>query len=190
MTSPERIKCLFESLEYVRLNNIPGDFVECGVWKGGNILGAAAYFKYFKLPKRVWGYDTFEGMTQCEPVDVDYAGASGNDWTNQLVISEIFVSELFKNIDCQVELIKGDVCETLLSKIPESICILRLDTDWYKSTKAELEILYPIVNSKGILIVDDYGHWRGSRQAVDEFFNDSDVKKEMIDYTGLKIVKS
>lgn len=158
MTSPERIKCLFESLEYIRLNNIPGDFVECGVWKGGNILGAAAYFKSFELSRRVWGYDTFEGMTQCESVDVDYAGSSGNSWTNKLAISEIFVSELFKNIDCQVELIKGDVCETLLSKIPDSICILRLDTDWYKSTKTELEILYPILNPGGVLIVDDYGH--------------------------------
>ena len=68
--------------------------------------------------------------------------------------------------------IKGDVEKTLneIKNIPEKISLLRLDTDWYKSTKKELEVLYEKVSSGGVIIIDDYGHWGGSKKAVDEFF--------------------
>ncbi len=92
-----------------------------------------------------------------------------------------------------IKFVVGDVCETLdeLSNTPENICILRLDTDWYKSTKKELDVLYPKLVDRGILIVDDYGHWAGSKKAVDEYFESSGIKYkiEKIDYTGIKILK-
>jgi O-methyltransferase len=86
----------------------------------------------------------------------------------------------------------GDVSETLLNlnNIPEKISLLRLDTDWYKSTKDELVYLYPKLEKNGVLIVDDYGHWQGSKLAVDEFFSDLNIKIEKIDYTGIKIIKT
>ena len=87
--------------------------------------------------------------------------------------------------------IVGDVSKTLLNKnnVPENISMLRLDTDWYKSTKDELIVLYPKLVNNGVLIVDDYGHWKGSKQAVDEYFDGKNIVIESIDYTGIKITK-
>ena len=90
--------------------------------------------------------------------------------------------------------VKGKVEETLKIKknLPNKISVLRLDTDWYKSTKLELEILYPILSKKGVLIIDDYGHWEGSRKAVNKYFSKTNSKPmlNIIDYTcrsGIKI---
>src|SRR4051812_32320119 len=66
--------------------------------------------------------------------------------------------------------VQGLVEETLLNLVLEEVSILRLDTDWYASTKATLEHLYPSLASGGILIADDYGHYKGQRMAVDEYF--------------------
>jgi hypothetical protein len=65
-----------------------------------------------------------------------------------------------------------------------------LDTDWYKSTKIELEMLYPNLKNDGILIVDDYGHWSGSKKAVNEYFENKKINISHIDYTGIKIIKN
>jgi predicted O-methyltransferase YrrM len=67
--------------------------------------------------------------------------------------------------------VKGDVMETLKDNLPEQISVLRLDTDWYESTRFELEVLYPRLSKGGVLIIDDYGHWSGSRKATDEYFS-------------------
>ena len=88
--------------------------------------------------------------------------------------------------------IVGKVEDTLYSdKIPNKIALLRLDTDWYESTKIELEVLYPLLSSGGILIVDDYGHFEGARKAVDEYFSKFDKKPYIhrIDYTARIIIK-
>ncbi len=89
--------------------------------------------------------------------------------------------------------IKGDVCETLkdTKNIPKEIAILRLDTDWYESTKVELEVLYPKLSHKGVLIIDDYGHWEGARKAVDEYFSSASYKPlfNVTDYTGRSAIK-
>ena len=89
--------------------------------------------------------------------------------------------------------IKGDVCETLKTNknIPAEISVLRLDTDWYESTKAELEILYPRLSDRGVLIIDDYGHWEGAKKAVDEYFSSQEYKPlfNVIDRTGRSAIK-
>ena len=77
----------------------------------------------------------------------------------------------------------------LKKNIPKKISLLRLDTDWYESTKIELEILYPLLQKGGILIIDDYGHWGGSKKAVDEFFLDKYVWMHYIDYACRLIIK-
>jgi len=198
MTSIERITELYNSLEYIRINNLKGDIVECGVWKGGNILGIIEYLHFYKISKNVWLYDTFQGMTQPEDVDVDLNNKMAKDMLDIPVVlafspidevkQNIFKSNFNKDL---IKIIIGDVSETLLDKqnIPNTICLLRLDTDWYKSTKDELTYLYPKLINGGVLIVDDYGHWKGSKMAVDEYFYNKNITFDVIDYTGIKIVK-
>lgn len=198
MTSIERITELYNSLEYVRLNNIGGDIVECGVWKGGNILGIMEYLHYYNINKNIWLFDTFEGMTEPEENDVDLNNNHASKMLHIPVVlayspidevkNNLSKSEFNKN---NLRFIVGDVSKTLLNKnnVPENISILRLDTDWYKSTKDELTVLYPKLVNNGVLIVDDYGHWKESKQAVDEYFDGKNIVIESIDYTGIKITK-
>jgi hypothetical protein len=200
MTSIERINELYNSLEYIRLNNIEGDIIECGVWKGGNILGIIEYLEYYNLhSKKVWLFDTFSGMTSPENVDVDVNDIPA---ISQMDISVVFAYSSLEEVKNNLQpsqfpkeniiFIEGDVSKTLQDRnnIPEKISLLRLDTDWYQSTKDELEILYPKLSNKGVLIVDDYGHWKGAKKAVDEYFKNMDITISQIDYTGIKIIKN
>lgn len=198
LTSPERISALFDSLEDMRINNTPGDIVECGVYKGGNILGIAEYlYRYNIINKKIWLYDTFQGMTPPEDIDVDCHDKSASQIINSphvfayaslQDVKQTISKSLFNNFVFVI----GDVSETLKqsNNIPKSISILRLDTDWYKSTKDELNYLYPKLVIGGHLIVDDYGHWRGSKLAFDEYFKNDTINIQNIDYTGIKVIKN
>jgi predicted O-methyltransferase YrrM len=86
----------------------------------------------------------------------------------------------------RMRFVVGDVADTVPREAPERIAILRLDTDWYASTRHELEHLYPRLAVGGVLIVDDYGHWEGARLAVDEFLErtSAPILLNRIDYTG------
>jgi hypothetical protein len=197
MTSVERITSLYNSLEYIRAHEIPGDIVECGVWKGGNIRGIIDYLHHHNMNDRnVWLYDTFAGMTVPEDIDVDLNLKKARDifedvksYASLDSVKSLLASSNFPQK--RLNYVVGDVMETLKERknTPREISILRLDTDWYQSTKIELEVLYPLLKAGGVLIVDDYGHWQGAKKAVDEYFADSKVFVEKIDYTGVKIVK-
>lgn len=198
MTSKERIFDLFDCMEEIRLNNIDGDIVECGVWKGGNILGIIEYLHFYKMQKNVWLFDTFNGMTQPEDVDIDlYNRHARVQMSDTLVKALSPIEEVKQNLSLssfpaeKLKFVIGDVSETLTNKenIPKKISLLRLDTDWYKSTKDELHYLYPKLINGGILIVDDYGHWQGSKKAVDEYFKENVEDFVKIDYTGIKLCK-
>ena len=199
MTDTPRVDCLFNSLEYVRQNGIVGDFVECGVWKGGNILGIMKYLEYYNnFESRIWLYDTFSGMTEPEDNDVDFLKNKAADILDNVrcdnsldeVINVLSLSNYPRD---KVYLIVGDVCQTLKIKenVPEKIALLRLDTDWYASTKIELETLWEKLEMGAPCIIDDYGHWLGCRQAVDEFFGTLPCHHEaqVIDYTGIRTFK-
>ena len=200
MTSVERIECLYDSLEYIRTNNIKGDFVECGVWRGGNILGIIEYLNFHKmLDRHVWLYDTFEGMTEPEDLDIDHTNNKAIDIINlPHVKAYADLNDVKTNLNTSkfpkenMHYVIGDIVKTLNNSenIPKNISLLRLDTDWYKSTQKELEILYPKLENNGILIVDDYGHWQGSRKAVDEYFQNIDHDFKQIDYTGITMRKN
>jgi len=200
MTGNERIKFLYDSLNYISENNVPGDFVECGVWKGGNIIGIMKYLEYYKRTDNIWLYDTFSGMTEPESNDIDLYGRNSIDIINEpLVKATCSLEDVKENITKfkdsyptdNLKYVVGDITQTLLDEknTPEKISLLRLDTDWYKSTKIELEILFDKLSSGGVLIIDDYGHWNGCREAVDEFFKDKNYEFTKIDYTGISIIK-
>lgn len=181
MTDKSAMYALYTAARYLVDSNIPGDFVECGVWRGGSALLAGLVLQHRGIRDRsLYLYDTFEGMSAPTEVDVDMNGHSAaafiqtyrdeNGWCYASLedVRAIFQEQRF---DFETRLIKGDVAETLAAARPTKIALLRLDTDWYASTKAELEQLYPRLSVGGVLIVDDYGHWAGARRAVDEYFS-------------------
>ena len=186
MTTLPRLITTVKACKYILKNKIHGDFIECGVWRGGHAIIAKKIFEANGSDKEVYLYDTFSGMTQPEEKDISYITKKRalidykthqrdlyNDWCYaSLEDVKNNCIEAGLNMD-GLHFIKGDVCETLDDKLnlPNKISIIRLDTDWYKSTIKELEVLYPILSKNGVLMVDDYGHWQGSKQAVDEYFD-------------------
>lgn len=185
MTNIPRLVNTLKSCKYVVENNIKGDFVECGVWRGGNGILAKRIFEQLDSNRKVWMFDTFAGMTAPTEHDVevktkiearqifyDNQKDNYNEWC-YASLEDVKNNILKSNLKLDgFKLIKGDVTETLTinENIPSEVSILRLDTDWYESTKFELEKLYPKISIGGVLIIDDYGHWEGARKAVDEYF--------------------
>ena len=202
MTSIERMYAVYKSVEYICKNNIPGDWVECGVWKGGSSMMAALSFKHFNKFRDLWLYDTFEGMSEATKEDVSWQGEKGKDykepeWPGVQEVQFNMDSTGYNNTGIainskHIRYVIGKVEDTLHKTTPVRIAILRLDTDWYKSTLYELQQLYPLLISGGVLIIDDYGHWEGARKAVDEYFESIGVFPMLnrIDYTGRIYIKS
>ena len=207
MTPKIRIFNLLQSLRHIKHNKILGDYVECGVWKGGNIILFKKFIENEDLQsnKKIFAFDTFEGMTKPDENDYDLLSKINakdlleedvekktNVWgICNLEEVKLNLKKNLKDID-NIYLIKGPVEETLNLKdyIPEKISLLRLDTDWYSSTKKELESLYDKVSSGGIIIIDDYGHWGGAKKAVDQFFKDKYVWMHYVDYACRLIIKN
>ena len=201
MTPLIRRWTLIKSLHYINKKKIIGDIVECGIWRGGNLfLAKKIQDKYYKeIKRKLYGFDTFEGMS--EPSNHDgirinkiYQNFKNNNepWAKaSLDDVKNFSKKLFSDID-EFNFIKGKVEDTLKDKknLPDKISLLRLDTDLYESTKIELNILYPLLVEKGILIIDDYGDFPGCRKAVDEYFSDKNVLMISVDKSCRVIVKN
>ena len=202
MTDNITMWALIQSIKNVIQNKIDGDFVECGVWRGGNLILCQKYFNLQHIKKKIYGFDTFEGMVEPKEIDIDYRNIPASEQYSLFKSGEksnlvrCSLDEINKNIietvpKNNIKLIKGRVENTLLEEknLPEKISILRLDTDWYESTKIELEVLYPKLVSGGFLIIDDYGHFKGCRKAVDEYFKDNMPYLHYVNYTCRLIIK-
>lgn len=196
MTSQERIQGLHDALLTVHRERIPGDFVECGVYLGGNVIIAKRFFhSVSNFEKKFYCYDTFEGMTAPGINDEKKAHRKWQGSAQCLATMDSVKEQFEKHmlLDESVIFVKGDVNETLKIKenLPDEICILRLDTDWYESTLTELTILYERLSPGGFLIIDDYGYWNGCKKAVHEFFSESFVEKNFtkLDDTGIMYQK-
>jgi O-methyltransferase len=209
MTSPQRIASLCDATRYVIENDIPGDFVECGVWRGGSAMAMSLVLNALGIRDRqIWLYDTYAGMTPPTNSDVDCFGYSAdqllkqqNPEDPQSVWCYSQLAEVQANMartgypieNCHF--VAGPVEQTIPQSIPKQISLLRLDTDWYESTRHELVHLYPRLTDLGVLIIDDYGHWQGCRQAVDEYFDEhvaSPAQRLLlhrVDYTGRIAIK-
>jgi hypothetical protein len=181
MTQPEKLFGLILATRYVVANGIQGDVVECGVWRGGSMQAAAlTLLECADVTRELHLYDTFEGMTPPQDVDRRLDGKSAaelldaNDRDSRVwgVATLDDVKAGMTEIGYPNERIHfhpGPVEDTIPREAPGSVAILRLDTDWYASTLHELEHLYDRLNPGGVLIIDDYGYWEGSRKATDEF---------------------
>ena len=207
MTSPQRIWSLLESVRHVCESDVAGDFVECGVWRGGSLMAMALKLRALGVTDRtIWLYDTFSGMTA--PTAADVEAASGRparelmDTTDVGDGDNVWAFATRGDVEANLRstgypmdrftFVEGDVAVTLPAAAPDRISLLRLDTDWYESTKLGLEVLYPRLSLSGVCIFDDYGHWAGARRAVDEYFRQVGIRPLMhpIDYSGRVLVKT
>lgn len=200
MTSVERMYALYQAVKYVTAANIPGDFVECGVWKGGSsMLAATTLLHLGQTQRKLYLYDTFEGMSKPTDVDVSIRDSQPAWETWKKSMSKEYNQWCYASLEEVVAnlrstqypaeslfFVKGKVEDTIPETIPEQIALLRLDTDWYESTYHELKMLLPKLARNGVLIVDDYGYWKGAREAVDRYFEESGIHLLLcrIDETG------
>lgn len=210
MTGLPRMQSLLDAVRHIVAADIPGDFAECGVWRGGSVLAMILTLQDLGITDRhIYLYDTFEGMT--EPGDADVSPhdpPARATWreaqaTGRRPWSELFDPTLFNEDDVRrtvlesgypaerLHLVRGPVEETLPAFAPDRLALLRLDTDWYESTRHEMTHLYPRLTAGGILIIDDWGHWDGARRAVQEHFAASPPAPFMhrIDYSARLAVK-
>lgn len=187
MTPPARIYALTRAVEYVVRRGVSGALVECGVWRGGSMMAAAlTLLRLGATDRDLYLFDTFAGMTAPGSEDVTLAGdaaadllagaAPDSDLRAEAGIEDVRAGMLSVGYPADnIHFVVGPVEETLPEAAPTEIALLRLDTDWYASTKHELVHLYPRLRAGGVLIVDDYGHWRGARKAVDEYLQEEKV---------------
>ena len=205
ITSAPRILSVIDAVRHCVRREVPGAFAECGVWRGGSVLAMVLTLQELgRTDRDVYLYDTFEGMTaptehDTSPVDrpaleiwEEAQGGPDRAWPyffNPDVFNEDIVRQNLLATgypEARLHFVRGRVEDTLPARAPDALAFLRLDTDWYESTRHELIHLYPRVADGGVLIVDDYGHWAGSRRAVDEYFSSEAPPPLLsrIDYTG------
>ena len=206
MTSAERLWSLLNAVRYVVDEGLDGDFVECGVWRGGSVMAMAKQLADLSITdRRIWLYDTFAGMTAPTSEDVEAGtGVTAADMLSTTDVGDgnnVWCVAGRSDVEANVRstgypfehfrFVEGDVAVTLGEAVPERIALLRLDTDWYESTRVGLEVLYPRLAVGGVCILDDYGHWQGARQAVDEYFERLGHRPFMhpIDYSGRVFIK-
>ena len=206
MTSLERMYALYKAVKYIIHSKVPGDFVECGVWKGGSsMIMAYTLLKEKETIRKIYLYDTFKGMSRPTEKDLRISDSASviNKWErkqkeeyNEWDFSPL--KEVKKNMFStgypgeNMVFVKGKVEDTIPDIMPTKIALLRLDTDWYESTFHELTHLCPLLSYNGILIIDDYGHWAGAREAADQYFKENNITilLNRIDYSariGIKL---
>lgn len=163
--------------------------------------------RHFGWNGTVMLFDTFAGMTEPSQYDIDYMGndartlmeKTANRREDAPVWAYADLDEVKANVlrvagdEVKVQFIKGPVENTLENIKTGVIALLRLDTDFYESTAIEMKILYPKLCRNGILLIDDYGHWAGSKKAVDDYLGQIAPGSRPflipVDYTGRIAVK-
>jgi hypothetical protein len=165
---------------------LPGEVVECGVFKGASLIRFAAFRELLGSPysKKIVGFDTFGTFP-----DTDYGPdmAARERFVDAAGAESIGVAQLVGVLERQgtnrhLELVEGDVCESVPAYVDEHpelrISLLNLDTDVYEPARVILEHLYPRIVPGGVLILDDYGTFPGETDAVDEYFRGAPVTIE------------
>jgi O-methyltransferase len=188
MTGVEKQYALYLATRHVVKHDIPGAVVECGVWRGGSMhLVARTLLAIGDTSRELYLFDTFDGMTPPTDKDVTYEGKPVADLLSSrprtakiwAVASLEDVQQGFEEIPYpreRIHFVQGPVESTLPEQAPDQIAILRLDTDWYESTRHELMTLYDRLSPGGVLIIDDYGSYQGARAAIEEFIEQTGAR--------------
>jgi len=200
LASKPNLWSILQSLKYINYNNVPGDIVECGIYNGHTLSFLGMFMSKYSMKKKIWGYDSFEEgffKENLSEFDTDFKTKKKvsleNDTTKYFTLKNV-ISKINQNDEYNNEkylLVKGDIIKTLDIKenIPNQISFLRMDTDIYKTTKKQLEILYPKLSKGGVLHIDDYGFCSGVRKAVDEYFHNKKIWLHRVDITCRYIIK-
>lgn len=207
ITTAPRMLGLVDAVRYCVHREVPGALAECGVWRGGSVLAMIFTLQDVGVSDRnIYLYDTFEGMTAPGEHDTSkidppasqlWDEAHGRPWL-QWFSEEVFSEEMVRRTvlstgypEERLHFVRGRVEETIPAQAPDRLALLRLDTDWYESTRHELLHLYPRLSDGGVLIIDDYGHWEGAKKAVDEYFSEhaKPVLLNRLDYAGRLVLK-
>jgi len=190
---------LINTVEQIIIDDIPGDFVECGVFMGGSCMIIAEVLKHYNTTRPIWLYDTFEGVPMPEKYEVTPEGTSLRKWYKQNKLTpegSMFcycnledVTDNFKTVGYTGEkhFVKGKVEDTIPDITPKEIALLRIDVDLAKPTRHVLEHMYPLVVDCGHIIFDDYGHFPAVKETVDDYLGN--VTLEEITYTVRHLVK-
>jgi len=185
LVGPERVENLYKLACRIEKERIPGDFVECGVYHGGTAGVMAFWAARSTISRVVWLFDSFEGMPNTTLED----GEAASEYVGDVVGSIEKVNTVLKRVGAnmnQVHIVKGWFKDTFISVDIPKIALMNIDADWYESVKLCLEKFYDFVVPGGIVSIDDYGHWPGCKQAVDEFFTSRGLSYELhpVDYTA------
>ena len=174
--------------------------MECGIYNGFTISFIGKFLSKYNIKKKIWGYDTFEeGFKQknISKFDLDYKTKNidlKNDETKYFTVNDVIsnINQYHNYNNESYKLVKGDIINTLDNQenIPEKISFLRMDTDIYKTTVKQLEVLYPKLSLGGILHIDDYGLCTGVRKAVDDYFKGQNIWLHRVDLTCRYLIKN
>jgi len=197
------------ALNYVLDTGVEGALVECGVEEGNFQAVWITELMRRNETRDIYMFDTFGGLTRPGANDYTSSDTPFYKMTNEMVVEEWSKYKVSDDINnwcyCSLERVQarlnefnydssklhyvvGDVMSTLNdgANIPEKIAILRLDTDWYETSKFELEKLYDKVVTGGVIVFDDYYHWAGQRKATDEFFAERGLSYDFVQQDTVK----
>jgi hypothetical protein len=206
-TGFERLVALLYAVRHISSRKIPGDLVECGVWRGGSMMAVALALKAIgETDRELYLFDTFEEIpSPTTNLDIDVLGRTASFLHERakkrnkgIPAKTASLQEVKENMlstgypENKIHFIKGKVEQTIPYPGLSEIALLRLDTDYYESTVHELNYLFPILSVGGALIIDDYGHWQGAKIAVNKYFDKHQqypIFLHRIDYTGRIAIK-
>jgi O-methyltransferase len=180
---PLRLAVLYGLVREIEANRVAGDLVECGVYKGGSAAILAGSLLADRA-RRLWLFDTFEGL----PASAEVDGIEAVSLAGQYAGSVASVHEVLDAVGFQwdrVEVRAGLFSETLRRALPERIALLHIDADWFDSVLQALRALYPVVSDGGFVVLDDFGHWEGTRKAFYAFCREHEIAPllERVGYT-------
>lgn len=167
-----RLQKLIQLAKYVNQHNIPGDFVECGVYKGGS---AAVIAQSLGEQRHLWLYDSFAGM----PATGEKDGEAAKEYIGECLSSIDDVRQVMARVGTkpsQYTIKPGWFDQTFQAQLPQQVALLHCDADWYDSVKLVLKTFYPLIPEGGCVILDDFGYWEGCRAAFYDFCYQYDEK--------------